>query len=45
MSTMRWPSPEKKGWQFEQISTRISFFVDPVVQVVPQEAQVTLASS
>src|SRR5439155_25441770 len=27
--------PVKKGWHFEQISTRSSFLVDPVVQVSP----------
>jgi hypothetical protein len=34
----------KYGWQFEQMSTRSSFLVEPVVQVVPHEAQVTFAS-
>src|SRR5207244_9651212 len=28
--------PVKKGWHFEQISTRSSFLVEPVVQVSPQ---------
>jgi hypothetical protein len=44
MSIMRALSPEKNGWHFEQISTRISFWVEPVVQVLPQDAQLTLAS-
>jgi len=26
----------KNGWHFEQISTRSSFFVEPVVHVSPQ---------
>ena len=36
--------PVKKGWQAEQISRRISFFVDRVVQVAPQ-AQWTLTTA
>jgi hypothetical protein len=36
-------SPVKKGWQAEHTSVRIDFFVDPVVQVLPQ-AHVTCVS-
>jgi hypothetical protein len=32
----------KNGWQFEQVSTLISFMVDPVSKVAPQLTQVTL---
>jgi hypothetical protein len=35
--------PVKKGWHWEQISTRISFFVDFVMNVLPH-AQVTAHS-
>src|SRR5688500_15648420 len=44
MSRRREDSPVKNGWQLEQMSTRNSFLVEPVVQVLPQEAQVTFAS-
>jgi len=40
---MNFRCPVKNGWQREQISTRMSFFVDPVTKVVPQEPQMTVA--
>jgi hypothetical protein len=41
--SMNFCLPVKKGWQLEQISTRISFLVDLVLNVFPQ-AQVTTHS-
>ena len=41
--SMNFCLPVKNGWHWEQISTRISFFVDLVVNVLPQ-AQVTTHS-
>jgi hypothetical protein len=42
--SMNFCVPVKKGWHCEQISTRISFFVDRVLNVLPQ-AQITMHSS
>src|SRR2546422_8705174 len=42
-ASMNFRCPVKNGWQREQISTRMSFFVEPVTKVVPQEPQTTVA--
>jgi hypothetical protein len=42
--SMNFCLPVKKGWQLEQISTRISFLVDRVWKVLPQ-AQITVQAS
>lgn len=34
--------PVKNGWQFEHVSTRISFFVDDVSNSTPQLTHVTV---
>jgi hypothetical protein len=42
--SMNFCLPVKKGWHWEQISTRISFFVERVWNVLPQ-AQITVQAS